>query len=224
MPLTDKFTDDDKKNYLSNFKKINKNILLNDKIIKKGDYIVYLTKENQLNLGGILIAKSDEYIMLKNGDVVWSVQIKNNKFYKEFDDELDNLKNKIDDDNDIITKNNGNPLSLAKLNNIDDIIEKIDYKFNLKEVNKIIKKFKLKDYDYIEKNEIMYDDYIIFYNYENDKISTLCRVVDMKFKNKNLLNITLYSKNNDNTYYFRIIPDKYYIFKSKRLLEKLIKN
>ena len=224
MPLTDKFSDKDKKNYLSNYKKISKKELLNDKIIKKGDYIVYLSKDNKLNLGGILIAKSDEYIMLKNGDRAWSVQLKSNKFYKEFDDELEILKSKIDDDNEIIKKLNGNPLNLSKLNNIEDILEKLEYKDNTKDINKIIKKFKLKDFEFIDKKKIMYDDYLVYYDFDKDKISSLCRVVDMKFINKNLINITLYSKYNDNTYYFRIIPDKYYIFRSKNLLEKLIKN
>ena len=215
MPLTENFNKNDIQRYLDNYKEITKKQLNR---VKQGTFIAYITqKTNQLNLGGILIhnKNNNDYIILKNGTISWSVQKKGNKFYTDVDNDTAYYIEKINNNNSILESLKSSKVQFKNFNNIDNIINNLYEKsINKNIIKKIQKENDITDFIYMEKNDISYNDYIKYYDYENKKLSPLSKVIDIKKIKGIIISITLLSRYDDDPYIWKIIPDKYYIYRA----------
>jgi len=230
MPLTDNFTKNDIQRYLDNYKKISIREL-NRK--KKGKFIVYISKKDKmLNLGGIIINNTnEEFIMLKNGEKTWSVQKDDNIFYADVDNDISYYLEKINNNNNILNNLKSSKVLFKEFNNIENILTNLyqNPRLNIKNINKIKEEYGIEDFEYIKKEDLLYNDYIKYYDNEKRKLSTLGKVVDIRKTDNIIISVGLMGLYENRVYSWKIIPDKYYLFRREKddltkLLKKIIKN
>lgn len=120
-----------------------------------------------------------------------------------------------------------NPFQIRRLNNVNNILKNYtenDIPYSI--ISKIIKKFKLsKYYSFIKTEQIEIGMIIRTVHLDLNTINTTGIVVNIKdTSSKKIGLITLYNPSND--IYWKINPDKYYIFEVEKLSPdaKLMKN
>ena len=223
MSLHKYFTKDDIKTHLKDYRKI-KNF---DKITK-GIHIKYLVKSDnnlyEYRLGGFLMHKYPEYVILQSQNSIWSVQKKDHIFFykKNINIDIDQFKDDIKKNNNLIKKLGGKCVkpvmisteikSIGKENS--DIFSKLisEKKPKRININDMKKKLNIEKWEYITSNELRIGNVICHVSLFGDKLSPRGMISDMTYyENGTIRNITLY--NNDNvSYKWKIRPNNYYIF------------
>ena len=169
--------------------------------------------------------------MLKNGDKTWSVQKEDNIFYADVDNDISYYLEKISNNNNILNSLNTSKVSFKQFNNIDNILTNLyqNSKLDLNNINKIKRECEIEDYEYIKKEDLLYNDYIKYYDNEKRKLSTLGKVIDIKKTDNIIISVGLMGIYENRAYFWKIIPDKYYLFRTEKdgltkLLKKIINN
>ena len=219
MTLDNIYEEADIKEHLKNYKKI---IKFNK--IKRDSYIKYFThvRDNKYNYnsGGYLKYNYDDYIILHKNKTSWSVQKKNNVFYIRVYVDENNLQNKIDNNNKILRKLNQK--IMIKTNNLDnnDIFAKLSKpkKVSSNVIGELKDKFNLDNWIFTQVDDLTIGTLIKYIDLNKKSISEECFIKEIIYNtNKTIKTIKVVIRNTElekkSKYYWKINPQKYYIFK-----------
>lgn len=216
MSFTSIFSNADIAHHLKSYERIKDNDFSN---IKKGTMIKYLTivgdtGKYEYKMGGVLYSKAVEYIVLATKGKRWSVQLKDNVFFKkvEFDDA--DLVKEIDKNNRILRDLGGKSINLQH-DDIDDIFNRLrkDKRLSSKSVKALKSKYNIESWLYTSLKSLMEGDLIMYIDMGLKKMSKECMIKKInRYKNGSVKNIKLYDE--DGRYCWTIVPHKYHIFKN----------